>query len=183
MSEAEEDKEIMPPNSPILPTGAAAVVPKVTTLGTRLDLASPQHAEKAQPVTPLAGVYTPSIVQPPPPADPNQALMRAFQRMLEDTMNPVYKRLDAIERPLTNAYQPPSNMAKWVDYKETVDLAPYKEMELEYTDLSPEDATANDAANARSDAEHAHFISEEGQRELAEFNEQARLDYEADVKY
>jgi hypothetical protein len=109
--------------------------------------------------------------------------MRAFQRMLKDTMNPVYKRLDAIERPLTNAYQPPPNAAKWVDYEETEDHTPYKEMELEYTDLSPEDTAANNAANARSDAEHAHFISEEGQRELAEFNEQARLDHEADVKY
>jgi len=183
MSEAEEDREITPTNSPILPTGAAAAVPKATTLGTGLDLVSPRHAEKAQPITPLAGVYTPSVIQPPPPADPNQALMRAFQRMLKDTMNPVYKRLDAIERPLTNAYQPPPNAAKWVDYEETEDHTPYKEMELEYTDLSPEDTAANNAANARSDTEHAHFISEEGQRELAEFNEQARLDHEADVKY
>jgi hypothetical protein len=148
MTDVEEDKEITPTNSPILPTGAAVAVPKATMLGTGLDLASPQHAEKAQPVTPLAGVYTPSVPQPPPPEDPNQVLMRAFQRMLEDTMNPVYKRLDAIECPLTNAYQPPSNAAKWVDYEDTEDPTPYKEMELEYTDLSPKDAAANDAANA-----------------------------------
>jgi hypothetical protein len=162
MSEAEEDKEITPTNSPILPTGAAVAVPKVTTLGTGLDLVSPQHAEKAQPITPLARVYTPSVIQPPPPADPNQVLMRAFQHMLEDTMNPVYKRLDAIERPLTNAYQPPPNVAKWVEYEDVEDHTPNREMELEYTDLDPKDIAANDAANALSDAEHAHFISEEG---------------------
>jgi len=34
MSEAKEDKEIMPANSPILPTGAAVAIPKATTLGT-----------------------------------------------------------------------------------------------------------------------------------------------------
>jgi hypothetical protein len=42
------------------PTGAAAAIPKATTLRTGLDQVSPQHAEKAQPVTPLAGVSTPS---------------------------------------------------------------------------------------------------------------------------
>jgi hypothetical protein len=154
-----------------------------TASTTGLDLVSPQHAEKAQPITPLAGVYTPSVIQPPPPADPNQVLMRAFQRMLEDTMNPVYKRLDAIEHPLTNAYQPPPNVAKWVEYEDVEDHTPNREMELEYTDLDPKDVAANNAANALSDAEHAHFISEEGQCERAEFEEQARLDHEADVKY
>jgi hypothetical protein len=162
MTDTEEDKEVTPTNSPILPTGAAIVVPKATTLGTGLDQASPRHAEKAQPVTPLAGAYTPSKPQPPPPEDPNQALLCSFQRMLKATMNPVYKRLDAIERPLTNAYQPPPNAAKWVDYDQIEDSTPYKEMELEYTDLDPQDVTANEAANACSDAEHAHFISEAG---------------------
>ena len=47
-------------------TDAAVVVPKATMLGTGLDQVSPQHAEKAQPVTPLAGVYTPSVPQPQP---------------------------------------------------------------------------------------------------------------------
>jgi len=41
MTDAEEDKEITPTNSSILPTGAAVAVPKATTLGTGLDLASP----------------------------------------------------------------------------------------------------------------------------------------------
>jgi hypothetical protein len=103
--------------------------------------------------------------------------------MLEATMNPVYKRLDAIEHPLTNAYQPPPNAAKWVDYDQIEDSTPYKEMELEYTDLDPQDVADNEAANAHSDAEHAHFILEAGQWEQAELAEQARLDHEEDVKY
>jgi hypothetical protein len=105
MTDAEEDRHsVTPTNSPILPTGAAAAVPKATTLGTGLDLASPQHAEKARPVAPLARVYTPFEPNPPLPEDPNQALMRSFQKMIEATMAPVYKRLDAIERPIANPY-------------------------------------------------------------------------------
>jgi hypothetical protein len=104
MTDAKEDKEVTPTNSPTLLTGAAIVVPKVTMLGTGLDQVSPRHAEKAQPETPLAGVYTPSEPQPPPPEDPNQALLHSFQHMLEATMNPVYKQLDTMEHPLTNAY-------------------------------------------------------------------------------
>jgi hypothetical protein len=180
MTDAEEDKEITPTNSPTLLTGAAVVVPKVTTLGTGLDPASPWHAEKAQPITPLAGVYTPSVLQPPPPEDPNQALLRSFQHMLEATMNPVYKQLDTIERPITNAYQPPPNAATWVDYEDQDDGLHHQ---LEYTDLDPQDAATNRAADALGDLEHAHFIFEEGQQEQAEFAEQAHLDHEADVKY
>jgi hypothetical protein len=56
---------------PIIPTDATVAVPKVTMLGTRLDLASLQHVEKAQPVVPLARVYTPSEPNPPLPEDPN----------------------------------------------------------------------------------------------------------------
>ena len=50
---------------------AAVVVPKVTTLGTRLDLVSPWQVEKAQPVTPLAGASTPSALTPPTTSSPN----------------------------------------------------------------------------------------------------------------
>ena len=72
MTDAEEDRHsVTPTNSPILLTGAAVAVPKATMLGTGLDLASPQHVEKAQPAAPLAGVYTPSKPNPPLPEDPN----------------------------------------------------------------------------------------------------------------
>jgi hypothetical protein len=83
--------------------------------------------------------------------------------MLEATMNPVYKRLDAIERPLGNPYQPPPNAAKWVDYDE-MEGTPQNE-ELEYVDLALQVAAANHTADRLGDAEHAYFISEEGQCE------------------
>jgi hypothetical protein len=61
----------------------AVVVPKVTTLGTGLDLASPQHAEKAQPITPLAGVYTPSAPQPQPAPAPVDNLFSKLATLLQ----------------------------------------------------------------------------------------------------
>ena len=68
-----DTKEVNSPtpttNIPIIPTDAAVAVPKVTTLGTRLDLASPQHVEKAWPAAPLARVYTPFKPNPPLPED------------------------------------------------------------------------------------------------------------------
>jgi hypothetical protein len=70
MTDAEEDRHsVTPTNSPILLTGAAVAVPKATTLGTGLDLASPQHVEKAWPAAPLARVYTPFKPNPPLPED------------------------------------------------------------------------------------------------------------------
>jgi len=119
MTEVEETNSLTPTaDIPIILTDAAVAVPKATMLGTRLDLASPQHAEKAQPAAPLAGVYTPSKPNPPLSEDPNQVLMHLFQRMIKATLGPVYKRLDAIERPIANPYQPPPGAAKWLNYEE-----------------------------------------------------------------
>jgi len=72
ITDVEEVNSLTPTaNIPIIPTDAAVAVPKATMLGTRLDLVLPQHAEKAQPVAPLAGVYTLSEPNPPLPEDPN----------------------------------------------------------------------------------------------------------------
>jgi hypothetical protein len=144
MMDAEEDRHsVTPTNSPILPTGAAVAVPKATMLGTGLDLVSPQHAEKARPVAPLAGVYTPSEPNPPLLKDPNQALMRSFQKMIEAMMALVYKRLDAIEHLIANPYQPPTGAAKWVNYEDEEANPRHAASELEYADLDPQDAATN----------------------------------------
>jgi hypothetical protein len=63
--------------------------------------------------------------------------------MLKDTMNPVYKRLDAIERPIANPYQPPPGAAKWVNYKDEEADPQHAASELKYTDLDPQDTAAN----------------------------------------
>jgi hypothetical protein len=185
MTDAEENRQsVTPTNSPILPTGTAAAVPKATTLGTRLDLASPQYAEKARPVAPLAGVYTPSEPNPPMPEDPNQALMCSFQKMIEATMALVYKRLDDIKHPsITNAYQPPPGASKWIDYEDEEADPRHIASELEYADLDPQNAAANREADHCSNIEHVYHILEAGQCEQLELAEQAHLDHKADVKY
>ena len=72
MTDTEEANSLTPTaDIPIILIDAAVAAPKATTLGTRLDLVSPQHVEKAQPVAPLAGVYIPSEPNPPLPKDLN----------------------------------------------------------------------------------------------------------------
>jgi hypothetical protein len=64
-------------------TDAAVAVPKATMLGTGLDLVSPRHAEKAQPITPLAGAYTPSVPQPQPTPGPADDLFSKLAALLQ----------------------------------------------------------------------------------------------------
>jgi hypothetical protein len=79
MIDVEEANSLTPTaNIPIILTDAAVALPRVTILGTRLDLALPQHAEKAWLVASLAGVYTPSNPNPPLLKDPNQVLICSF---------------------------------------------------------------------------------------------------------
>jgi hypothetical protein len=106
-------------NIPIIPIDAAVAVPKATMLGTRLDLVSPQHGEKAWLVASLARVYTSSKLNPPLLEDLNQALICSFQKLLKATMVLVYQRLDTIECPsIDNPYQPPLGATKWLNYEE-----------------------------------------------------------------
>jgi hypothetical protein len=84
---------------PIAPTDATVVVPKATMLGTGLDLASPQYAEKARPAAPLAGVYTPSELAPPPmpAASDSAALLQAIMAHLDKKIDPLTRRLATLE--------------------------------------------------------------------------------------
>ena len=100
MLEAEDSNSTTPTaDIPIAPTDATVVVPKATMLGTRLDLASPQYVEKAQPAAPLARVYTPSELAPPPtPAASNSAaLLQAIMVHLDKKIDPLTHRLTTLE--------------------------------------------------------------------------------------
>ena len=100
-------------------------------------------------------------------------LMRSFQKMIEATITPVYKRLDAIECPLiANSYQPPPGATKWVDYEMgEVDPQYVDNVELEYADLDLQDAAATKEANCLSDIKHAYHILEAGQHKQLELAE------------
>ena len=73
------------------PTGATVAVPKATTLGTGLDQASPQYAEKAQPITPLAGASTPSA------SDDLFAKLAALIQPIQADLRDMKSRVEKIE--------------------------------------------------------------------------------------